>query len=52
MMPYHNFTYLEVNYNSKDKYGGNEVHKVGKVLTVEGFPQSSDFICTSSQQME
>lgn len=45
-------TYLEINDNSKDKYGGNQVHKVGEILPIEGFPESSNFVCASSQQME
>lgn len=45
-------TDLKINYNSKDKDGGNQIHKVGEILTVKGLAKSSDFVCASSQKME
>lgn len=45
-------TDLEINDNCKDKDGGNQIHEVGKILTVKGLTKSSDFVCASSQKME
>lgn len=45
-------TDLEVNDNCKDKDGGNQIHEVGKVLTVKGLTKSSDFVCASGQKVE
>lgn len=45
-------TDLEINDNSKDEDGGNQIHEVGEILTVKGLTKSSDFVCTSSQKME
>lgn len=44
--------YLEVNNNAKHKDGGNEVGEIWQVLTIEGFTQTTHFICSGCQQME
>lgn len=44
--------YLEVNNYSKDKDSGNEVGKIWQILTIEGFTQTTHFICSGGQQME
>lgn len=45
-------TNLKVYHYSKDKYSGDEVHKVGKVLSVEGLSQRTHFVSPRGQQME
>lgn len=44
--------YLKVYDDSKDEHCGDQVHEVGQVLPVEGFPQSSHFVRPSGQKME
>lgn len=44
--------HLEVYDHSEHKDGGDEVHEVGQVLSVEGLSQSTHFVCPSGQQME
>lgn len=44
--------YLKVYDDSKDEHCGDQVHEVGQVLSVEGFPQSSHFVRPSGQKME
>lgn len=44
--------HLEVYDDSKDEHRGDQVHEVGQVLPVEGFPQSSHFVRPSGQKME
>ena len=44
--------YLEVNNYCKDKDSGNEVGKIWQILTIEGFTQTTHFICSGGQQME
>ena len=43
---------LEVYYYRKDEDGGQEVHQVWKILTVEGLTKSTDLVLTGSEEME
>lgn len=43
---------LEVYDHCKHKDGGDEVHKVGQVLSVEGLSQGTHLVCAGGQQME
>lgn len=43
---------LEVDDNKEDKDGGEEVHQVGQVLSVESFVQSSNFVLFSREKVE
>lgn len=43
---------LEVYYYSKNEDGGEQVHQVGQVLTVESLTESSDFVLSGGQEME
>ena len=45
-------TNLKVYDNSENKNGGKEVHKVGQVLSVECFPQSSNFVLPGCKKVE
>lgn len=45
-------SYLEVNNNSKDKDSSHKVHQIRKVLSVESFSQTSDFVGSCGQKME
>lgn len=44
--------YLEINNDAKDKDSGNKIGEIWQVLTVEGFTQTTNFICSGRQQME
>lgn len=44
--------HLKVYDDSKDEHCGDQVHEVGQVLSVEGFPQRSHFVRASGQKME
>lgn len=44
--------HLKVYDDSKDEHCGDQVHEVGQVLSVEGFPQRSHFVRPSGQKME
>lgn len=46
------WTYLEVYDDTKHEDGGKEVHEIGEVLPVEGFPQCTDFVLSRGQQVE
>ena len=43
---------MEVDDDTEDENSGHQVHQVGQVLPIKGFTQSSDFVLTSSQQVE
>jgi hypothetical protein len=44
---------LKVTDNDKDQHGGQEIGgQIGQVLTVPCLLESSDFVCTSNQQVE
>lgn len=43
---------LEVYDYSKDEDGGQEVHQVGEVLTVEGLAQAANLVLTCCEQVE
>ena len=43
---------LEVDDNKEDKDGGEEVHQVGQVLSVESFVQSSNFVLFGGEKVE
>lgn len=43
---------LEVDNNNKDEDGGHKICKVGKILTVESFPDGTDLVFTSDEKME
>ncbi len=45
-------TYLEVDNNSKDECSSQQVGKIGEILAIESFLQSSHFVLTGDQQME
>ena len=43
---------LEVDHHTEDEDGGEQVHQVGQVLSVESFPQSSHLVLSRGQEME
>lgn len=45
-------TDLEVNDDAKHEDGGQEVHQVGQVLSVEGLSQGPHLVVLGGQQME
>lgn len=46
------WTYLEIDDNSKDEDGGNQVHEVREILAVECLSKGSDLVCAGGQQVE
>ena len=44
--------YLEIDDDGKHEHGGDHVHQVGKILTVECLSQSTNLVRTSSQQVK
>lgn len=44
--------HLEVYDHSEHKDGGDEVHEVGQVLSVEGLSQGTHLVCAGGQEME
>lgn len=46
------WTYLEIDDNSEDKDGGDQVHEVGEILAVECLSKGSDLVCAGGQQVE
>lgn len=46
------WTHLEIDDNSKDEDGGNQVHEVWEILAVERLSEGSDLVCAGSQQVE
>lgn len=45
-------TYLEVYDDRKDEHGGQQVHEVGQVLSVEGLAEGADLVGPSGEQVE
>lgn len=45
-------TYLEVNNDSEHENGGEKIHQIWKILSVERFSEASDFVLSGGQQME
>ena len=43
---------LEIDDDDEDQHGGQQVHQVGQVLTVEGFAKSTHFVRTRGQKVE
>ena len=43
---------LKVYNHAKDKDGSSKVHQVGQILTVESFPQGSEFVLFCGQKIE
>lgn len=46
------WTHLEIDDNSKDEDGGDQVHEVGEILAVERLSKGSDLVCAGGQQVE
>ena len=43
---------LKVNDNDEDQHGGQQIHQIRQILTVEGFAKSAHFIRSRRQQVE
>jgi len=50
--PISNCTYLEVDDHSEDENGCHQVEKVGEILSVESFTESTNFVLSGGQKME
>ena len=43
---------MEVYHHAEDKDGGEEIHQVGEVLSVEGLPEGPDLVLSGGQEVE